>query len=717
MPSLSRFVLPILFLLTISPIFGSEPAPYPGVRVESGIMVFDDLAAFENTITGLKLDNQSTGYEYADQALDDFEHAMGFFSLRRHLLLLEENDPTFESAELDPDQHHVVDDYLATLVSPQHEILIGNTGYILSSDFTFELVDVSAAIMAQARNSDLGGMEVVLHKNSTKRTGDNDDDCEGDCDGWKSCRNYAIYDGGDRCIRGKIWIRNYPFYANAGGRTKHYEKNNNGNFKFKRADEISVSVDLTGADKDCNFRESTDFGDSKNNRKKVKESRNWWNQVTKATAMTSEHRAKDAGESCTLVLDLFDCDDTASSCKDADLSCDDSTPPTGLHIRTKFSDGDGTWTAASDNPGDGPGVHTHRTLVGDVDADGKDDLIFVGQGWSGGQLNIRVKRSNGDGTWTNWSQVLGDGPGVHMYPPLVGDVDDDGRADLIFVGQGWSGAGLNIRVKRSNGDGTWASWAQVLGDGSGLHTYPTLVGDVDGDGKDDLVFVGQGWSGLGLNIRVKRSNGDGTWTSWSQILGDGVGVHTHRTLIGDVDGDSRDDLVFVGQGWSGPGLNIRVKRSNGNGTWSLWSQITGDGAGVHTYPAHLGTVDGDARHDLIFVGQNWSGAGLNIRTKRSNGTNPVTSWSDVLGDGAGVHTHPALTGDFNGDNLTDIAFVGQNWSGAGLNIRTKFSQGNGQWSAGSQVLGDGAAVHTYPARVGDFDGDGRDDIVFVGQNW
>ncbi len=39
----------------------------------------------------------------------------------------------------------------------------------------------------------------------------------------------------------------------------------------------------------------------------------------------------------------------------------------------------------------------------------------------------------------------------------------------------------------------------------------------------------------------------------------------------------------------------------------------------------------------------------------------------------GVHKYPSLVGDFNGDGRDDLAFIGQNWNGRGLNIRTKFS--------------------------------------------
>ena len=363
------------------------------------------------------------------------------------------------------------------------------------------------------------------------------------------------------------------------------------------------------------------------------------------------------------------------------------------------------------------GLFTYPTLTCDVNGDRRTDLILVGQNWSAGGLNIRTKIANSDGTWAGHSQAMGDGAGVHSYPALTGDVNGDGKTDLIFIGQGWSGLGLNIRTKLSNGDGTWISHSQVLPDGSAIHSYPALTGDVNGDGKTDLIFIGQGWSGPGLNIRTKLSNGDGTWTSHSQVLPDGSAIHSYPALTGDVNGDGKTDLIFIGQGWSGPGLNIRTKLSNGDGTWTSHSQVLPDGSAIHSYPALTGDVNGDGKTDLIFIGQGWSGPGLNIRTKLSNGDGTWTSHSQVLPDGSAIHSYPALTGDVNGDGKTDLIFIGQGWSGPGLNIRTKLSNGDGTWTSHSQVLPDGSAIHSYPALTGDVNGDGKTDLVFVGEDW
>lgn len=365
--------------------------------------------------------------------------------------------------------------------------------------------------------------------------------------------------------------------------------------------------------------------------------------------------------------------------------------------------------------GDGAGVHTYPTLHGDVNGDGKIDLIFVGQGWSGNGLNIRTKMSNGDGSFTEYNQVLGDGIGVHQYPTLTGDVNGDGKTDLIFVFQHWDGSGLTIRTKFSNGDGTYSGASASLNDGAGVHEYPTLVGDVNGDGKTDLIFIFNSSNG-GLTVRTKMSNGNGTFTEYQNILGDGNGVHEYPTLTGDVNNDGKTDLIFIFNS-TNDGLVIRTKMSNGDGTYTEYQNILGDGSGVHKYPTLTGDVNGDGKTDLIFVGQNWSGNGLNVRTKMSNGDGTYAEYAQVIGDGNGVHNFPTLIGDVNGDNKADLVFVGQDWKGCGLNIRVKLSNGDGTWCSNFQTLGDGDGVHENSTLLEDINGDGKSDVIFVFQHW
>jgi hypothetical protein len=324
-------------------------------------------------------------------------------------------------------------------------------------------------------------------------------------------------------------------------------------------------------------------------------------------------------------------------------------------------------------------VHAYPTLTGDVNGDGRTDLIFVGQDWGGNyNLCVRVKLGNSNGTFTALPQQnLGDGSMVNTYPVLTGDVNGDGKTDLIFEGQDWGGNyNLCVRVKLGNANGTFTALPQQnLDDGSMVNTFPVLTGDVNGDGKTDLIFEGQDWGGnTNLCARVKLGKTDGTFTALpQQNFGDGSGVHTYPVLTGDVNGDGRTDLIFEGQDWSGnTNLCIRVKLGNADGTFTaLPQQSFGDGNGVHTYPVLLGDVNGDGKTDLIFIGQDWTGCGLNIRVKLSNGDGTWCKDWQVTGDNDNVFNYPGISGDINGDHKTDLLFTYH--SGDSLIIKTKIA--------------------------------------------
>jgi hypothetical protein len=379
----------------------------------------------------------------------------------------------------------------------------------------------------------------------------------------------------------------------------------------------------------------------------------------------------------------------------------------GLNIRTKFSNGDGTYSAVSAVLGDGPEVHDHPTLTGDMNGDGRTDLVFLGEGpapsWDAPPtLRIRTKFSNGDGTWNSTVFDVGVAPlSAFALPVLIGDVNGDDRDDIIMTVAGASD--LHTRAYLSSGDGTYVFVQDVFLGAALIADYPAFVGEINGDNQADLIFPYQHTDGSGLNIRILQSNGDGTFTQSNQALGDGISVHDQTKHVGDIDGDGLSDVILVGN-WFGDGLWIRVKQADGMGGWIQHAQFMGDGPGVHTHPALVADFTGDGNDDIVFIGQNWNGLGLNIRLKKSNGDGSWSASWRVLGDGPGVHTYPPLAGHFStNDNRADIALIGQGWSGTGLNIRTKLAVPGENWNPVSQVMGDGPGVHTHPALCGALD--------------
>lgn len=87
-------------------------------------------------------------------------------------------------------------------------------------------------------------------------------------------------------------------------------------------------------------------------------------------------------------------------------------------------------------------------------------------------------------------------------------------------------------------------WRTVLDGACGIDIYGhngVAVGDIDGDGFDDLYVCQPG----GLPNRLYRNRGDGTFEDITETSGVGVIENTACALFVDIDNDGRQDLIVV----------------------------------------------------------------------------------------------------------------------------------------------------------------------------
>jgi tetratricopeptide (TPR) repeat protein len=112
------------------------------------------------------------------------------------------------------------------------------------------------------------------------------------------------------------------------------------------------------------------------------------------------------------------------------------------------------------------------------------------------------------------------------------------------------GANPSFRQQLVPGLDEWAANLDGLFMPRGMGHHGVSVGDVDGDGLDD-VYVSQP---EGLPNRLFHNNGDGTFTDVTQAAGVGVLERTSQALFADVDNDGDEDLILLTR--SGPMLFV-----------------------------------------------------------------------------------------------------------------------------------------------------------------
>ena len=292
--------------------------------------------------------------------------------------------------------------------------------------------------------------------------------------------------------------------------------------------------------------------------------------------------------------------------------------------------------------------------AGDIDGDGRDDFVVATTGSD--QLYVFYQRANGPESASAPTASAG------TRSVAVCDVDGDGKSEIL-VGY----AAGDLTIYKPGSDGRPALWQTM----AGVAAATVQCADIDGDGQADVITTGK--PGFAMQVLLQRN---GALVETGSYPGNPVTALD----VGDVDGDGKAEVVVSGS---------TIPMVYQQGTWVplAYAGVPADVKGLAVAQLAPG------KRNVVFT---------------------TTSQVVITTQGAAPLSLPTAPNagyvrvrDLNADGRADIVVF------HGGAVGVYYQNADGTFS-GEQALA------TYPAdpssgappvAFGDFDGDGRLDVV------
>jgi len=240
---------------------------------------------------------------------------------------------------------------------------------------------------------------------------------------------------------------------------------------------------------------------------------------------------------------------------------------------------------------------------------------------------------------------------------------------------------------------------------AGSGPQSVAVADFNGDGRSDMV-VANYLDGT-VSVYLNTTAAGATAPSFAAPVTFAAGGTPYAVAVGDFNGDGRPDLAVANATATDGTVSVLLDTAAAGATApSFAAQVTFAVVGG-PFSVAVGDFNGDGRPDLAVANATDGTVSILLNTTAAGATAPSFAAQQTFAVGSGPTS--VAVGDFNGDGRADLVTTNVNDKTVSVLLNTTAAGATTLSFAAQQTFAVGGAP--YSVAVGDFNGDGKPDLA------
>ncbi len=294
----------------------------------------------------------------------------------------------------------------------------------------------------------------------------------------------------------------------------------------------------------------------------------------------------------------------------------------------------------------------------------------------------------------------------YAYSIAAGDLNSDGKPDLVVANNGASS--VSVLINTGTPGAVTPVFAAKVDFAVGSSPKSVALGDLNGDGMPDIVVADNGASTVSILLNTMTAGAATPTFAAKTDLATGVGPCS--VAVADLNGDGVPDIASANE-YSAT-VSILINTTAPGAAAPTFAAKTDFTTGTGPFSVALGDLNGDGKPDLAVANYYSDSVSLLFNTTPPGAAAPTFSVRTNFATGTGPFS--VALGDLNGDGMADLAVTDSSAASVSILLNTTAPGSvTPSFSAKTDLT---TGTTPASAALGDLNGDGKADLAVANAN-